>query len=95
MRIMSEGTRFLRVHCRGSLSGISIFTRRIWRILIPPPDSVARYKKVVDEQFMLARIRGRVKPCACYSGVVKEWEWCECQIGYKDNGTATLLCPNK
>ena len=33
----------------------------------PPPDSVARYRKVVDEQFMLARIRGRVKPCACYS----------------------------
>jgi hypothetical protein len=37
------------------------------------PDFEARYEKDRNEQSMLARIRGRVKPCACYPGDVKEW----------------------
>jgi hypothetical protein len=39
----------------------------------PLTDSEARYGKARKEQFMLARIRGRVKPCACYPWDVKEW----------------------
>jgi hypothetical protein len=39
----------------------------------PLPDFEARYEKTRNEQFMLARIRGRVKPCACYPGDAKEW----------------------
>jgi hypothetical protein len=39
----------------------------------PLPDSEARYEKAWNEQCMLARIRGIVKPCACYPSDVKEW----------------------
>ena len=37
----------------------------------PLPDFKARYEKAWNEQCMLARIQGIVKPCACYLSDVK------------------------